>query len=327
MKNRNLTLDILKISLAFMVVAIHGGFLSKFSQLGDFLTTNGLFRIAVPIFFIINGYYFISVNNIDKLKKWFYRVFLLYLFWMVFYSYEWFDIQPFSLASVIKNIIQFIIGYLHLWYLSGMIGAGILTFIFRNKVKLGLILSVTLFILGVSIQYLGNYHVFSIPILDKLANYAFIHRNFLFIGFPFFYIGFVIRKNGLFAGLSLPILIYASILGGGLLLGESWYNYSNPQNDGGFDNYLSLALICPAIFLLVVNPKLTIESNYSNLTLISTSIYLIHPFWFIVLRKFGVFDNIIVTLLCFTLSLLSSYLLIKLYNMKVRNKKIFKFIL
>jgi hypothetical protein len=267
------------------------------------------------------------VNNIDKLKKWFYRVFLLYLFWMVFYSYEWFDIQPFSLASVIKNIIQFIIGYLHLWYLSGMIGAGILTFIFRNKVKLGLILSVTLFILGVSIQYLGNYHVFSIPILDKLANYAFIHRNFLFIGFPFFYIGFVIRKNGLFAGLSLPILIYASILGGGLLLGESWYNYSNPQNDGGFDNYLSLALICPAIFLLVVNPKLTIESNYSNLTLISTSIYLIHPFWFIVLRKFGVFDNIIVTLLCFTLSLLSSYLLIKLYNMKVRNKKIFKFIL
>ncbi|PSU07619.1 hypothetical protein C0W81_06530, partial [Photobacterium aquimaris] len=91
----------------------------------------------------------------------------------------------------------------------------------------------TLFIIGVLIQYLASYHVFSKPILDKFVNYTFIHRNFLFLGFPFFYIGYFIKNSKSLVKLSLPVLISISILGLGLLLGESWYNYNNPQENGG----------------------------------------------------------------------------------------------
>ncbi|WP_328585762.1 acyltransferase family protein [Photobacterium aquimaris] len=261
------------------------------------------------------------------MKKWLYRVFLLYVFWMILYCYEWFIFQPFTFTSMIKNIINFIIGYHQLWYLPGMIGAGILTFIFRDKVKLGIIMTFTLFIIGVLIQYLASYHVFSKPILDKFVNYTFIHRNFLFLGFPFFYIGYFIKNSKSLVKLSLPVLISISILGLGLLLGESWYNYNNPQENGGFDNYLSLILICPALFLLFINPKLARLSNNGNLALISSSIYFIHPFWFIVLNEVTTFNKFVMTLFCFALSLISSYLLIALYKVKVQNKQIFKFIL
>ena len=58
--SRNIALDILKLSMAFMVVGLHAGFLGDFTSLGQYLTVNGLFRIAVPIFLIINGFIFIQ---------------------------------------------------------------------------------------------------------------------------------------------------------------------------------------------------------------------------------------------------------------------------
>ena len=309
MQTRNLILDSFKVLLACMVVGLHSGFLNDISQAGNFLTVNGVFRIAVPIFFIINGYYFASISSTERLIKWVKRVFYLYACWMLFYAYFWFRPSSFSFIELIKFVKNLVIGYWHLWYLPGMIGAGILTFLFKGKVRLGIALSFICFVLGVSIQYLGNYHVFSAPILDKLANMTFIHRNFLFLGFPFFYMGFVIKNNGLFKETNRKLLLTVSILGAGLLLGESWYNYSNPQNDGGFDNYLSLGLICPSLVLFAMRSKLTTEGK--NLALISTAIYFIHPFWVLVVHKFTVLGGTTTTFSCILLSVLSSFLLIK----------------
>lgn len=305
---RNLTLDLLKVLLAFMVIGLHAGFLGSINQAGSFLTVNGLFRIAVPIFFVISGYYFTSISTSKLLLAWVKRVLLLYAFWMLFYAYFWFKLESFSLIEVIKLIKNLVVGYFHLWYLAGMLGAGVITFFLRGKVKAGVIISVVCFILGVLIQYAGNYHILPIPILDKLANMNFIHRNFLFLGFPFFYLGFLIKKEDLSSVYSNAQLWFVFILGGGLLLGESWYNYNNPLNDGGFDNYFSLILIVPALFLLVNRSKLTTENK--NLALISTAIYLIHPFWLAVLNKLTMMDGTWKTLICITLSFLSSYILI-----------------
>jgi peptidoglycan/LPS O-acetylase OafA/YrhL len=293
-----------------MVVGLHGGFLGEISQEGNFLTVQGVFRIAVPIFFIMSGYYFTSVSNTERLVKWIKRVLSLYTFWMVFYIYFWFRPDSLSVIDLIKVLKTVIVGHHHLWYLSAMIGAGVLTFLLRRKPALGIVLSFVLFIAGVAIQYLGNYHLFSTPMLDKIMNYTFIHRNFLFLGFPFFYIGFVINGKSLFKDVSLKLLVIISILGVGLLLGESWYNYSNPLNDGGFDNYLSLFLICPTLFLLANRAKFTTKDN--NLALISTAIYLIHPFWLSVLRKFTLLEGTLITLACILLSLLSAYAIIKI---------------
>lgn len=47
---RNISLDVLKLTMAFMVLGLHAGFLSDYSKSGEFLFVNGIFRIAVPIF-------------------------------------------------------------------------------------------------------------------------------------------------------------------------------------------------------------------------------------------------------------------------------------
>lgn len=58
---RNVSLDLLKLLMAIMVVALHANFLQEYSLLGSYLLVNGLFRVAVPIFLIINGFYFFNV--------------------------------------------------------------------------------------------------------------------------------------------------------------------------------------------------------------------------------------------------------------------------
>ena len=57
---RNISLDITKILLACMVVALHVGIFIDLNPVSYQITVNGLFRIAVPIFFIINGFFFIQ---------------------------------------------------------------------------------------------------------------------------------------------------------------------------------------------------------------------------------------------------------------------------
>ena len=92
MANRSLSIDILKVILALMVVGIHSGFLEDISALGRYLTVSGLFRMAVPIFFVINGFYFFSVPP-EKISHWFKRVIQLYLFWTIVYIGYWLLVQ------------------------------------------------------------------------------------------------------------------------------------------------------------------------------------------------------------------------------------------
>ena len=58
MKKRKTSIDLLKITLAIFVLLIHCNFLIDYNKALNFLTVQGLFRIAVPLFFIINGFYF-----------------------------------------------------------------------------------------------------------------------------------------------------------------------------------------------------------------------------------------------------------------------------
>ena len=62
--NRNYGLDLLKAICAFMVVSIHSPFPGL---LGDIFIP--LARIAVPIFFMITGYYYSHTKEHKKEKK------------------------------------------------------------------------------------------------------------------------------------------------------------------------------------------------------------------------------------------------------------------
>lgn len=303
---RNLLLDALKVLLSVMVVGIHADFLKEF-PLGHFLTSQGVFRIAVPIFFIINGYYFGAVKNIKSLIVWVKRVVSLYAFWMLFYAYFWLSPNSFDVIEIVKLIQTVVVGHHHLWYLPGMIGAGVLTYVFREHSKLGIAVALTCFVGGVGIQYLGNYHFFESNVLDKLFNLTFIHRNFLFLGFPFFLVGFLINLGKI--SLLSDNVLFIFILGVLLLSIESYFNFVNPYNDGGFDNYFSLIFICPTIFILLLNSNRTTDNK--NITLFSTGIYFIHPICISVLGKLGFDTGTILTFMVLALSVFAAIVLIK----------------
>ncbi|WP_426104712.1 acyltransferase family protein [Massilia sp. TSP1-1-2] len=100
--DRNGALDILKIILALMVVGIHASFLTEWSAVASYLTVNGLFRIAVPIFLLINGYFFFQVVVAGTALKWLKRILILYLVWMAIYL-------PYWLPDVHQNMISFVL--------------------------------------------------------------------------------------------------------------------------------------------------------------------------------------------------------------------------
>lgn len=315
MHDRNLALDILKFLLALMVVSLHGHFLLDFSEAASYLVTNGLFRIAVPIFFIINGFFFSTISEDKDFKKWGKRVLYLYSFWMLFYVYFWFRPESYDLLGALKISSILFFGHEHLWYLTGMLGAGALTYLFRTKTRLGLIVAAVCYVTGVTIQYMGNYHLLSSYRLDALSNMYFTHRNFLFFAYPFFYIGYLFKRYNYTFNVSLTMKVSLLLIGIFTLLSESWFNYTNPNNDGGYDNYFSLLLLCPVLFL-VLN-QCTIKTKSKILSLISSGIYFIHPFFYAVLRNITTLEATQMTIACIVLSIGAAFFL-ALANQRIK---------
>ena len=179
--------------MAFMVVAIHAEFLRDISVAWSYFTAFGLFRIAVPVFLLISGFYFYNTLESNNTSIWFKRSLLLYLFWMLVYSIFWFKPDEITVKAF---LIQVIVGYYHLWYIAGMIGAAVILLVIRRFNSPTLIfISITIYLMGVIIQYAGNYHVVDNARLDNIININFVHRNALFFSLPFFCIGYLIHKH------------------------------------------------------------------------------------------------------------------------------------
>jgi hypothetical protein len=195
MIERNISLDILKLIMACMVVALHAEFLADVSELGRYLSVNGVLRMAVPIFLLTNGFYFYSILVSTNSRSWFKKISILYIFWMAIYSPFWFYIPPLSIYGIAQFIFRFFIGFWHLWYLSGLIGAALtLMLVQKMPTRYLLLLMAMTFLTGVLIQYSGHYHWINNPFIDHLFNLPWFHRNFLLFSFPFFCAGFLIKK-------------------------------------------------------------------------------------------------------------------------------------
>lgn len=316
---RNIALDILKLLMAFMIVGIHAEFLKDINLAWSYFTAYGIFRIAVPVFLLINGFFFYQTLADNKTAIWFKRLVILYLFWMLVYSPIWFHPEHFSLHEIVKFFMQMILGYYHLWYIAGTIGAALILLLIRKLPTSALIVIILLtYFMGVAIQYAGNYHLANNPTMDKMLNVIFVHRNALFFSLPFFCIGFLINKYNIHKRVSFNTATFVSLLGTLLFSAEIYFNYVSPARDGGFDNFFSLLLLCPALFILFM--QINLASNTKNLALYATAIYFVHPLF--LLPLVGVFpaQATLLTLIVIALSVAAAYFLIAI------NKRV-KFIL
>lgn len=82
--------------------------------------------------------------------------------------------------------LNIIIGYYHLWYISGRISAALLLLTFRNRPIERLSVSVLpSYAARVFIQYSRSFHLLQVSILNTAFNLHWPHGNFLFLAHPF----------------------------------------------------------------------------------------------------------------------------------------------
>lgn len=313
---RNISLDVLKLIMAVMIIALHAGFLSEDSALASYLTVQGVFRIVVPVFLVINGFFFFSVVSKKDQTKWFKRIAILYCVWMGFYSLYWFELPDYSLQSWLALMETVIFGYYHLWYVSGMLmGAGLLYCLRHASTACLLVCIVSAFLLGVFIQYAANYHWFDSVLVNDVFAFTPLHRGPLLLSFPFLGIGFLLHRHRWHERISLSFSVVLSILGLIALVAESYGNFVLTHGEKGFDNFLTLILVCPAIFLLFM--KINIQGQGKSIALYSSSIYFVHLVFLNSLRAHTELSGTNLILATLLLALAASYLLVKL-NRRVK---------
>ncbi|ULB09794.1 acyltransferase [Cereibacter azotoformans] len=265
---RNLSLDALKIVMAMMVVGLHAGFLRDVHPGLSHFFTNGLFRVAVPTFLVINGY-FLERQLDQGLGAWVRRVALLYGLWMAIYAPLW---LPGALAvpSFGREVLLF--GYYHLWYLLALLLGGLLVAALRPAGETVLVaVGALTFAAGVGIQYAGNLHLFDGP-LDQSLNRVHTYRNFLFMGVPFLICGVLVaRHEGRLARLGSGRMLALAL---GLLAAEWSANMIWNRDDPVFEIFVSLAIVCPVLFLTVKGWQLRGTSR--SLGQLATALYLVH---------------------------------------------------
>lgn len=274
---RNGSLDALKLSMAVMVVGLHGNFLSELTPTLSWVTVNGLFRIAVPAFLIINGYFFAGILETQSVRRqWFRRVASLYLTWMSIYAVIWIP----DVTSVAKGLYYAAIGWFHLWYLAGMICAGFMLTLLRRRPSRDIVgISAVLFCLGVAIQYVGILNVLD-GAADQIVDKNPTHRNFLFFSFPFFAAGYLIRIHHVIERVSLRWSVKAMGVGFSLLMLESLLVLRLADEGVTVDNYFSLVVAAPSVFLFAAKLSLNMDSG-KRISLIANGIYFIHPLFLI----------------------------------------------
>ncbi|EHU1603645.1 acyltransferase family protein [Acinetobacter baumannii] len=302
MMQRNLSLDFLKVVLSFFVVGLHCSFLVDVNTDAYFATVHGIFRLAVPIFLIISGYYFFNITTKEALKSWIIRIGSLYLIWMLLYAPFWF-----KLDHPIYTLFTLLNGYYVLWYLSGTLISGLAVYFLRNKRTIALIATIlSLYCIGFTIQTLGNFH-FLPSKLDKLFNLNFFHRNAFFMCMPFFITGFLIRKHALEQKLKIGLFTLVIALAAVMIEGVLQSRFIS--NTEGLDQLLTLLIAAPIVFLYFKN--ITINGTSKELANFSTAIYLIHPFFILTINYLHLnLNSVLLTTVVLLLSIISALILL-----------------
>lgn len=192
---RNNNLDILKVVMAFLVVALHIFPVSKLKGLEGVISyeiASGITRIAVPTFFLISGYFLRNkLNDKAYLLKYVKRILLLYVIWQILYLPDLIRFYKLGWFSQFDMILKLIYGYWHLWYLlASVIAVGLLYLVRNSTILSKCILIICLLTVGYVFQILIQSDVLH-RYLDVQFIYAIIGttRNFLFFAFPMMLVG------------------------------------------------------------------------------------------------------------------------------------------
>ncbi|MDZ4395218.1 MAG: acyltransferase family protein [Cypionkella sp.] len=284
---RSRAVDVLKLSLAFMVVGIHANPFAPLGRTAILLTGDGLFRLGVPIFLLFNGYFLHAA--VMQRRGWGYvkHAAQLYALWMLLYlPLYW----PLLVArGPWQNLRTLLFGYWHLWYLAGMVMAAALIVAISRWSGRALIWVLALsFLGGIGVTYgmafdliAPNKRIFSDPLL---AN-----RNPLLLCLPFMLAGFLIARDNVADRLRLGWLQAAAVLGVAFVLAESLLLARFALKGVAHDSMIALGLAAPALMVLALKWPGTLATR--ALSDYASGIYFIHVAFCALLFRFTDFGR------------------------------------
>ncbi|WP_420575159.1 acyltransferase family protein [Kordia sp.] len=298
------------------MVAFHCNFLYDHNEFINYLFFKGIFRPVIPFFFCVNGFFLYTVFQNGRVKFWTKRIAILYIVWMLVFSYFW--VYP-NYNSPIKLLLNIVIGFNHLWYVASFLVGGLLLYSVRNlSNKTLLIGSIILYCIGYFIQILGDLKLVTEPeILVKLVNFTPTHRNFLLFDLPFLAVGYIIRRSNFHKKLTRKQIIGLLILSFILLTIESLFNYYYNIDRSLSIICLSCFIAAPVLLLSTFSFSVNAKIDSKLLSSYSIAIYLVHPLMVFVIRYFVTLESISLTLMAIILSIAASYILIQL-NKKLK---------
>lgn len=310
---QKMNLDVWRFIAALMVVAIHVYPFTFISENFDYLITRVLFRIAVPIYLMITGYFVLpkTLNDKTELILYIKKIAVLYLISIVIFLpiniYNGY-FKNINILSIIADIL-FNGTFYHLWYFPSLILGLLLVYFLLKKFSsrvVGIIL-LSLYIIGLfGDNYYGIVNSFEV-IKDFYDVIFFIFdntRNGLFYVPIFLYIGLFVRKYSFKISIRrwklLIILNFLLLLFEGLVLSIN----NIPRHTS---MYISLIPLSLCVFYFLV---LTSNGINKRVRKYSSIIYVIHPFM-IIISHFLV-SNMNVLILS---NSLANYLFVSLFSL------------
>lgn len=302
---RSLSVDALRLCLAVMVVFLHCNPASDLSPMLSFVTGNGLYRVAVPAFFMLSGYFFFSAVQAGRAMGYVRRIGFLYLLWMLLYLPLWYGAM--RLEAPLRGLLLLIFGWWHLWYLISLASCALLTVWLRDRPTRQLLgVALALFLIGVAIMY-AMLMRWLVPEGVLPGPGSWLNRNGLFLGLPFFLTGFVIRREGWERRFPAPALWEAALLGLTLLVLEAWAIRSFAPRVIGLDTPLSMGIAAPALVLLALRG--TLPARGRLLGTLASGTFFLHVALLVPLMKYTTLSRTTIALVTLAATCLLSLLL------------------
>lgn len=287
-KRRLNNLDLIKFICAFLVICIH---ISYKDDIGHIVTP--LCRIAVPIFFMITGFFYYKTSK--KPLKQIRKVLLLIILANLLYFIIGIVMNGSATIPTKEDIINLFVYNsspfsFHLWYLNALLYVLIIAYLSdKFKIRKYLYFSIPVLLI-VNIIY-GQY---SLVLLDKDLDPIYM-RNYLFMGLPYFLLGDLIyrykdklQEKCTLKKLGALICIFAvtTVL-------EEWI-LNNAKKDSIGEIYISTTFLAIAIFIFAIKAKQVSNTNVLAIAgrKYSTYIYILHVFFINLFNKFVTNSNV-----------------------------------
>ena len=220
--NRSYSIDFIKGLAAISIVCLHCANNDAFDSIIHLIG-----RMAVPMFFIITGYYLPSMIKSGHITNHIVKILKLILGGLLFYL-PLFCLDYYlrgNLLQKLANVISwdklgsqlllsqfpFNVNAGHLWYLMAILYILCFLWLFSKKYPVK-----KLYVL-IPILFLGGYIICSIDYEDVMRSY---YQNYLFTGMPYVLLGSFIREHGTGQQLSNRRLGLLIVLFAALYLGE-----------------------------------------------------------------------------------------------------------